>query len=124
MTLISPIIESYSSILLTISLVAFVIFSLGLYWIVRSARDEEARANAAYAPMRFKSGRSEKFILPDTANDVSEIAGDDPMATQMDLARAYIETDKKQFARIILTAVIREGSTIHQEEAQRLLGSI
>jgi FimV-like protein len=46
------------------------------------------------------------------------------MATQLDLARAYIETGKKQLAKKILEHVITQGDHVHQEEARNLLGFI
>jgi pilus assembly protein FimV len=124
MTLLNLIIASYSNVLLAIGLVAAFVFVLGIYFIFRMAQTPEPDKFTLNIPAAHKSIQIEKTVLPDTASDVTAIAGDDPMATQLDLARAYIETGKKQFAKIILAAVIREGNAIHQEEAQRLLSTL
>lgn len=124
MTLINLIIESYSSILFAVGAVACFIFALGTYLIVRLSQRRDTARTINFAGASKKTGLTDKMVLPDTAHDVTSIAGDDPMATQLDLARAYIETGKNQFAKIILKTVLREGSIAHQEEAQRLLGSI
>lgn len=124
MTLINLIIASYSSILFAVGAIGLVIFLLGTYLIIKATRQSNRNPRTLSFSAAPKSAFAEQMMLPDTANDVTSIAGEDPMATQLDLARAYIETGKKQFAKIILKTVIREGSTAHQEEAQRLLGSI
>lgn len=124
MTLISLIIDSYSNILLAIGIMSLLIFTLGLIIILRVTREKKRESLMDLIQSPKKSGQIDKILLPDTASDVSTISGEDPMATQLDLARAYIETGKKQFAKIILTAVIKEGSNSYQEEAQRLLSSI
>lgn len=124
MTLITLIIESYTSIVLAIGVVALLIFLAGFYLILKSSRQPSSTRLSTFTPVRFQADKTDKTLLPETASDVSAISGEDPMATQLDLARAYIETGKKQFAKIILTAVIREGSGIYQEEAQRLLSTI
>lgn len=121
MTLLSIIVKSYYSILLYIGGAALALFLLGLYFIYKMYRPSKAQASSMVLNLTAQPTGS---VLPDTAHDVSAIAGDDPMATQLDLARAYIETGKNQFAKLILAAVIREGSSPHQEEAKKLLSSI
>ncbi len=125
MTLIQIILQSYTSILLVIGVFAAIAFTIGLYFIIRcncAKSHDQLTLNIPAEPKA--SFKAEKLVLPDAAHDVTAISGEDPMATQLDLARAYIETGKNQFAKIILKTVIREGSKAHQEEAQRLLGSI
>lgn len=58
-----------------------------------------------------------------TSHDINAIAGDDVIATQLDLARAYIETGKAKLAKKILIYVIEKGSASQQQEARHLLGS-
>jgi pilus assembly protein FimV len=58
-----------------------------------------------------------------TSQDIKAIAGDDVFATQLDLARAYIETGKEQLAKRILEYVIEKGNTQQRQEARNLLGS-
>jgi FimV-like protein len=123
MTLMTIIIQSYTSILYAIGAVSLLLFSVGLYFIVRlTGKKPETLIQMVQAP--HKPAPIDKILLPDTASDVSTISGEDPMATQLDLARAYIETGKKQFAKIILAAVIKEGNNTYQEEAKRLLSSM
>jgi FimV-like protein len=127
MTIISMIIESYSTILLAIGAVSTLIFMLGIYLIILFSRvskleQQDSTSFAAASPRKYK--RSEKIILSDALSDVSAISGENPVATQLDLAKAYIESGKGPLARIILAAVIRDGSSDYQEEAQRLLSSI
>lgn len=59
-----------------------------------------------------------------TSSDISAIAGEDVLATQLDLARAYIETGRKQLAKKILEYVVQQGSDAQRSEARILLGYI
>ena len=59
-----------------------------------------------------------------TSQDIKAIAGDDVMSTQLDLARAYIEMDKKNLAKKILTHVIKNGDTVQQSQAQQLITAL
>jgi FimV-like protein len=61
---------------------------------------------------------AETISLP---NDMQAIAGDDLIATQLDLAKAYIEMDQKELARPILQEALKQGSATQQQEAQQLL---
>jgi len=56
-----------------------------------------------------------------TSRDIRAIAGDDMIATQLDLARAYMEIGKKQLARKILDHTIKQGNITQQQEAKKLL---
>jgi FimV-like protein len=99
--MISIILKSYFSIILSIALGSLFVFSLGLYWIYHS----------------FKSDNN-------INDDYNAIAGDDVLATQLDLARAFIETGQAVSAKRILKSVVANGSTLQQQEAQRLLSSL
>lgn len=55
---------------------------------------------------------------------IQEFAGEDLMATQLDLARAYIEMDQKDLATEILQQVLKEGSVIQRKNAKELLASL
>jgi FimV-like protein len=59
-----------------------------------------------------------------TSQDIKAIAGDNVMATQLDLARAYIEIDKKNLAKKILNHVILNGDSTQQQQAQELIEKI
>ncbi len=139
MTLTNIIIKSYSSILITIGSAATFFFMLGTYFIIKLSRgtpeaDVDADVDVDVVTSEPRSANiihprkprkvSEKTMLSEAMNDVSAISGEDPFATQLDLAKAYIESDKGPLAKIILTAVIREGNSPYQEEAQRLLRTI
>lgn len=58
-----------------------------------------------------------------TSSDFDAIAGDDVMATQLDLARAYVEADKSSLAVPILESIISQGSNEERQEAKRLLST-
>lgn len=140
MTLINIIIKSYSSILIAIGSVAAFFFILGTYLIIRLSgrHDVDAAMNEPEdVPVPAKKSRtsnpgtpkkarkvSDKAMLTEALNDVSAISGEDPIATQLDLAKAYIESGKSQLAKIILASVIRDGSSTYQDEAQRLMNGI
>ena len=57
------------------------------------------------------------------SHHLSAIAGDDIITTQLDLARAYIETGRKQLASEILDYVMQQGNPGQQREAQQLKNS-
>jgi FimV-like protein len=99
--MLTLIIKSYLSVLLTVGLGCLFIFSLGLYWIL-----------APTSPSL------------DHDSDLASIAGEDIIATQLDLARAYIETNNKQTAKKVLKSVISQGNKMQKAEAKVLLGLI
>jgi FimV-like protein len=101
-TILALIIKSYFFILLAVGASALFFFCVGLYFIIR------------------KKPASQKNI----SSDFIAIAGDDLMATQLDLARAYIETGQNEFAKNILKEVISNGNISQRAEAKQLLGFI
>lgn len=56
-----------------------------------------------------------------TSKDIKAVSGEDVMATQLDLARAYLEMGKKKLSKQILEHVIQNGNESQQQEAQKLL---
>lgn len=100
--MITAIINSHFTLFLSLGLGALFIFVVGLYLIFRSPAQKN------------KDGEV----------DVTDIAGDDVITTQLDLAKAYIEADRKHLAINILETVVKQGSRVQQEEAQRLLVSV
>lgn len=98
------ILKSYFTILFSIGISSVFIFIIGLYMICRFL-------TAVPAEAAEKGGEE----------NIAAIAGDDVMTTQLDLARAYIETGEKQRAKKILDYIVEQGSDGHQEEARRLL---
>jgi FimV-like protein len=68
--------------------------------------------------------QEKKDVTVITSQDIKAIAGDDVMVTQLDLARAYIELDKKALAKQILQHVLQHGSQDQREVAQQLVASL
>lgn len=56
-----------------------------------------------------------------SSQDIRAISGGDVMATQLDLARAYIEMDKTSLAKKILLHVAEHGNPAQQQEARQLV---
>lgn len=108
--MILSILKSYFSVLLCIGMGSIVIFMTGLYFIFRKTIAIATR---------------EKPIAESEANQpfqhLSAIAGDDIITTQLDLARAYLETGRKQLAKEILEYVMQQGNNKQQQEAQQLM---
>lgn len=98
--------KSYFQLLLLIGLGSIFIFVLGLYFIFKKPANVVEQEQTS------------------DDSDLSAISGDDILSTQLDLARAYIETDKKQLAHVILLYVVEQGSAEQQEEARILLTNI
>lgn len=69
-----------------------------------------------------KKQRASKNII--TSHDIRAIAGEDMMATQLDLARAYIEVGKLHLAQQILDHVSRHGTLTQHQEAEQLLNTL
>jgi FimV-like protein len=100
--MLALVIKCYFVTFLFIGLGAALIFVLGLIWIIH-------RARSSFAPL---------------SEDMRAIAGDDVLATQLDLARAYMETDHKDLAKDILEMIRVQGTSHQRNEAQRLLAQI
>lgn len=105
--MITLIIKSYFFILLSVGMGSIFIFIIGLYFILKFYSKNPT-------PINDNSKIS---------NDLSAIAGEDLLATQLDLARAYIETGKKASAKKILEQVATKGNAAHQEEVRILLST-
>lgn len=84
----------------------------------------------AYLKNLFKAKKPEPILasvkpsLIITSQDIKAIAGEDIMATQLDLAQAYIELDKKKLAKKILDHVVEHGNAFQQQEACALIAKI
>lgn len=72
----------------------------------------------------IKNVQLQKSKLTISSSDIKAIAGDDVMATQLDLARAYLEMNKKSLARQILEHVISHGTKEQQDDAHHLIQQI
>jgi FimV-like protein len=113
--MIEIILKSYFTILLSIGLGAIFIFIFGLYFIFRKVTHTPTKS--AQTPITTTI-RDE---APPSKDNLTAITGDDIIGTQLDLARAYIETGKKQLAKKILHAVAKQHSASHEDEIKRLL---
>lgn len=102
-----------------IAIIGIFIFIFGLYKVFKPARARKKAAKAASATVQQVAT---KLVI--TSSDISAIAGDDVMATQLDLARAYIETGRHLLAKKILDHVREHGNRLQQQEAHQLLNNI
>ncbi len=59
-----------------------------------------------------------------TSQDIKAIAGEDMIATQLDLARAYIEIGKIRLAKKILDHVAQHGNSGQQRAAYQLMTTL
>lgn len=115
--MITLMIKSYLTIFLSVGLSSLFVFIVGLYLILR--KPVPVTRPITSTPVRAKVKTKTAVI-----DDVSLIAGDDIVATQLDLARAYIETNNKLLAKKILEYVTEQGSAMQQTDAQRLLNTL
>lgn len=104
MNVIDLFINSYTTLFSAVMIVASLAFLAGAVFIVRSYRASAMRA--------------------EITETMTPIAGDDVIATQLDLARAYLETGSAILAKTILKAVVKQGSATQREEAKRLLNHV
>ena len=63
------------------------------------------------------------FLVP-KSSDVAEQSADDEMASQLDLAKAYIELGDNENAKTILDEIIAQGSDAFRKQAEELIGQI
>lgn len=103
------IIKSYLSVLLAIGFGSIFVFMLGVFFIFKNTEKKSRKKSI------------QNFSQVTVTTDFSSIAGEDIIATQLDLARAYIEADMQSLAKKILDSVVEQGNLAQQEEAQRLL---
>lgn len=94
-----------------------VLFLLGLLLIILKIRKPEKET-----VLENKSANNELYAA--NPQDIQAIAGEDEIATQLDLARAYIEMDQKSLAQGILQDVLKKGNSEQQRAAQTLLASL
>jgi FimV-like protein len=111
--MITQIIKSYLTILISIGSLSLLFFLLGLFWIVKffsKSQQTQSAIASHHAP-----------FMPNSIPDVTAISGDDVIATQLDLARAYLEVGQGNLAKGILESVAKKGTEIQKIEAQQLL---
>lgn len=136
------IMKSYFVILLSVGTGSLILLAMGLYWIFKprpqailttprvpeATRSEPSIESLVTAASTLTDMRStltplvhSRSAITVTSGDINAIAGEDVLATQLDLARAYIETGRKQLAKKILEYVVDQGSHAQQQEAQHLI---
>lgn len=82
-------------------------------------------SNVAVHPLKAGiAGKEPPKVFTISSKDIETISGDNVLSTQLDLARAYIETDRKNLAKSILNNVMQNGSEEQRQEAKRLLGNL
>ncbi len=59
-----------------------------------------------------------------TNKDITAIAGEDVISTQLDLAKAYIEMDQHELAKKILKDALKSGSTDQRQKARELFEAL
>lgn len=96
------------------SLVVFFVF----FWFFSNTNTKSLKAVAA------EQARQASKTFTISSKDIETIAGDDVLTTQLDLARAYIETDRKKLAKSILSNVLDQGNLEQKQEAKRLLAAL
>lgn len=109
--MITLIIHQYLNILLCVGIASVLLLLVGSLVLLFLFSNKKSAAKEA----------SQKIEMTEHAQDISAIAGDDIIATQLDLARAFIETDKSIEAKQILEEVLIQGDKVQQEEARNLL---
>lgn len=121
--MISLIVKSYLSVLLSVAAGALLLVVGGIIIIFRlfSSRTTASTVKSAQVSAPAKPVLQAVETNP---NELSAIAGDDLVATQLDLARAYLEIDNHAAAAKLLEVVSNQGSQSQQEEAKRLITHI
>lgn len=107
------IIKSYFYVFVSVAACAFLLFCLGILFLFKLFRQPTSALPMTKVP-------TENFKI--NSNDIRAIAGDDEVSTQLDLARAYLDSGRKQLAKKILEHVLQHGDGIQQQEAKQLLG--
>ncbi len=97
----------------SVSLLVFFIF----FWLFSNTNRSLQKQQAAV--LQASAAQAKSFTI--SSKDIETIAGDDILTTQLDLARAYIETDRKNLAKNILNNVLLHGTTEQKRDAKRLM---
>lgn len=115
------IIQSYLTLLVSIGLASLGILIIGLYFIFRKPTPKQTIVDDDFDEEVETVLISEPVPMAEGYDDLIAISGEDVMTTQLDLARAYIETGKNEAAQDILHYVIEQGNETQQAEAQQLM---
>ena len=91
---------------------------------VEDAAAPVGATDAGAAQLTMDDDELETTVLIPRADQPQEQSLEDQIATQLDLARAYIEIGDKQSARGILDEVMARGSADQKQQAEALSGQI
>lgn len=108
---LEPYFSTYKPVVMTIDIMVVLFL---LYSVIKA---KITRAKKVSAPVSHKP-------KPLPNKDIEMIAGDDMVTTQLDLARAYIEMNKKHLAKSLLYHVSKQGKPQQQLEARQLIDSL
>lgn len=111
-------IDSFDVIMVSAAAALMVFFVYGLYKVFKPIKTRKRKAKMEH----IVKPATTKLVV--TSSDISAIAGDDVIATQLDLARAYVETGRYALAKKILDHVHEHGNPTQQQEADHLLNFI
>lgn len=102
--------QTYLKVLVSIGAVCLFVMVFGLLWILKP----KSKRRTNHIDLVWRTSEQE---------DLSSISGNNIYSTQLDLARAYIETNHLHLAKQILDTVMKHGSKPQQQEAEKLLAS-
>ena len=74
--------------------------------------------------MEEDDDESDKTIMVPKSKDSAEQSADDEIATQLDLAKAYVELGDTENAKTILNEILEAGNESQRKQAEELLGQI
>jgi pilus assembly protein FimV len=63
-------------------------------------------------------------LMVPKSSDIDEQSEDEEMASQLDLAKAYIELGDNENAKTILDEIIAQGNENYRKQAEELIGQI
>lgn len=121
--MIDIIIQSFWLPLLCVGAGAVCLFAAGLYFILKP-KQASTVVSIKQTPVKTAPASRVSAAREMPVEDLSAISGDDVLATQLHLARAFIETGKSAQARGILQHVMKQGNRTQQQEAERLMQTI
>ena len=120
-------IKTYLSLIISLLAPSVFMIAGGIYLIFKPSKLASASTNITkpvLAQAVPEVTRPKKLTAKQLLQDLTAIAGEDILLTQLDLAQAYIDSGKKDLARNILQNVLAQGSALYQQEARQLLNCI
>lgn len=123
--MVGIILKSYLNILLSIGFAMAAMLFVGSVFIFKlfgskKVQVMENMVGMHQADMSDHSPVKQKCKQPEDT-DIASISGNNLIATRLDLARAYIETNNFSAAKVLLDMVSTDGSHQQKQEAQKLL---